>query len=356
MAKKEVKEIKEVSRREIKETPVEFITSGCTMINLAASQKGINGGWARGRIANIVGDGSSGKTALALETAAHAFYKIAKKESDIFSPVKNVRIRYNYPEQVMDFPLKKMYGQEFVDGVEWVATREVEQFGRDFTRQCMNWKPGEFLLYIVDSWDSLQSHEAIERFEEAAKKDEEEEGSYGTEKAKYGSKFFANIAGMMEGKDITLIIISQVRQVINAMTFGKKTYRTGGKSLDFYTHQVVWLAEIEKMKNVVKGNDVIWGVRSKGKFERNKVAKPFREAEFRILFDYGIDDLGSMVDWYYGPKVKAIEFDGEKMARADFIKYIEDNSLEDEIRDMVEKEWLSIEATMEPDRKAKFGD
>jgi RecA/RadA recombinase len=55
---------------------VEFINSGSTLLNLAASQKGRDGGWARGRIINIVGDGSTGKSLLALEACAQAFYNI----------------------------------------------------------------------------------------------------------------------------------------------------------------------------------------------------------------------------------------------------------------------------------------
>jgi RecA/RadA recombinase len=71
-----VDQIKEESKQPAETlTPrVEFLTTGSTLLNLALSQKGKDGGVARGRIINIVGDGGSGKTLLVLEILAHAFY------------------------------------------------------------------------------------------------------------------------------------------------------------------------------------------------------------------------------------------------------------------------------------------
>lgn len=354
MAKREVEDIKDVSKQIIREEPVEFINTGSTMVNLAASGKGRSGGWARGRVINIVGDGSSGKTALALETFAQAYYHLRETKSKIFPPVKNLILKYNNVERVMDFPLATMYKQKFVDAVDWRTTREIEQFGRDFARSCLKLKDGDCLIYALDSLDSLIAHDSKVRFEDAAEEDREEDTSYGTEKPKYASKFFSHICGLMDGKDATLIIISQVRQIINPMTFGKKIYRTGGKALDFYTHQVAWLAEVEKTARVFRGEKRPYGIRSKAKFERNKTAKPFREAEFRILFDYGVDDLGSMIDWYWGPKKEKLDFDGEKFTRAELIDYVEENDLIDVVQDMCEKEWQEIEKEIAPKRKPRF--
>jgi recombination protein RecA len=334
---------------------VEFLSSGPTMFNLAASGKGIIGGIPRGRITNLVGDGSSGKTLHALEIAAWTFYNIQKITSNIFAPIKKIYIVYNNVEDVMDFPIAKMFGEKFVASVEWIKTGTVEEFGRDYTRRVLALKEGEFLLYIIDSYDALTSEKSQERFIEAAEKDKEEKGSYGTEKAKYGSaSFFSNICDISSGKDATLIIISQVRDNIDAMAFGKKYYRAGGKALDFYTHSVPWLAVVEKLKRTIKGEERIYGVRVRAKFERNKVAKPFREADTVILFDYGIDNISSMISFLYGPKVDKISFDGAEFNRNDFIKYIEDNELEDVLSDMCEKDWKAIETAIAPDRKPRF--
>jgi RecA/RadA recombinase len=359
MPKKEVDQIKSSSSKKILEEPVEFFTTGSTILNLAGSGKGAKGGWARGRIANIVGDGSSGKTMLALETCANAFFNIKNVKSSIYPPVNDIQIVYNNVERVMDFPLAQMYGKKFVDGVDWIGTKLIEDFTGDFVKRIRALKKGQFLLYVVDSWDALQTKAGQKKFEEALAHDEKTKGSYGTDKAKYASStFFNNICDMMSDKDVSLIIISQIRQDINAM-FGDGLYRAGGKALDFYTHQVVWLAQMMKLEKTFRGHKMVTGVISRGRFKRNKVAKPYREGDITILFDYGIDDLTSMINWYWGPKSGKeanIDFDGEKFTRTDFINYIEQNHLIDVVREMVEEEWLEIEKEIAPQRAKKFED
>lgn len=350
------KEIAKVSKAPIKKkSPVEFISTGSNLLNLAASQRGETGGWARGRIINLVGDGSSGKTLLALEAAAHAYHNLVGNKTINFPKVKKLIIVYNNVEEVMDFPLGEMYGEDFVKAVEWISSSDVEAFGRDYTRRVLNLKPGEFLLYILDSYDSLGSEKERAAFIEAAKKDKEAEtGSYGLDKASYGSKkFFKNMCGIMAGKDTTLMIISQVREKIGS-TF-KEKYRAGGKALDFYTHQVCWLAVVEKLKRTYRGKEKIYGVRVRANFKRSKVSKPFRQEDVIILFDYGLDNLATNLAWLYGPSVKKLTWDEEEYTRPKLIKYIEENHLEEELSARLEEEWLAIEEVVKPHRKKRWG-
>ena len=357
--KKDIEDIRESIKNftpSIKER-TEFINTGSTILNLALSQKGIHGGFARNRIVNIVGDGSSGKTLLALESTHWAFRNILKIKSKIFPNTKRVRIIYINRERVMDFPVEKMYGQDYVDAIEWeynIAT--IEEFGRFFGKVALEYQEGDCIIIVLDSWDSLNSEAGQERFKEAALKNETPDGSYKTEKAAYASKeFFNNCCDLMTGKDITLFIISQTRTKIG-ITFGEKHYRSGGDALNFYTHQVPWLAEIEKLKKTFKGEQRVYGVRMLAKIKRNKVAKPFRQAESIILFDYGVDNISSMINYLYGPKANKIEFDGyEFKNRDEFIKYIEENELEDELSKLCEDKWWEIEDAMVPDeRKRKY--
>jgi recombination protein RecA len=334
--------------------PVEFIHTGSTLLNLAASGKGKNGGWARGRIINLVGDGSSGKTLLALELAAYIFYKMVGNKSFNFPQVKRIKIIFDNSEEVMDFPVAQMYGQKFKDGVEWIHSETVQSWGRNVTREIMANKPGELLLYITDSLDALASQEGMERFEKAAKSDKEEDGTYGTEKAAYLSKsFFQNICSMMAGKDCTLLVISQIRQKIG-VTFGEKYSRTGGKALDFYTHQVAWLAESEKLKKTFRGEERVYGIRILAKMKRNKTAKPFRESEIVVLFDYGIDDIETGLSYLFGPKAKLINWQEIEYNRQDLIKHIESNNLQDELGKKVEIAWGEIETAIKPDRQKRY--
>jgi RecA/RadA recombinase len=336
------------------EDRVDFIPSGSTLLNLAASQKGRNGGWARGRIVNLVGDGSSGKSLCALEACAQVFYNIKNIESPIFPKPDKVSIVYNNAEGVMDFPIETMYGPEFNANVEWIQTSIAEDFGTDYQNRVKKLKRGECLLYVMDSLDALVSRAAASIMGQILD-DKKPDGSYGTEKAKFfSSGFFSHLCGLMKDKDATLICISQVREKIG-IVFGEKHYRTGGKALDFYTHQVVWLSQVERLKRTFRTQEKVYGVKIKATFKRNKTAKPFREAVFPVLFDYGIDEIGSLVDFYFGPKAKTIKWKDQDIEVKDFI-YLLDNSKEDLtlLQDMVEKEWLEIEDEVKPIRKNRW--
>lgn len=353
--------IERPKRELVSRQPVDFLNTGSTLLNLAASQKAVGGGWARGRIDNVVGDGSSGKTLVALEACADAFYFIRERPSYNFPPVKNVSIVYNNVEGVMDFPIDDMYGTAFNKGVEWIRTGVIQEFGKDFFKRVRSMKKGDFLLYVVDSWDALDSEDEYEAFLKSIEKDLPQEGSYDLGKQRYGSKrFFKTLCSEIEGndgkvkKDCTLLIVSQVRKKIG-VTFGKKEYRAGGDALNFYTHQVCWLADKGKVDRTKLGIKVVDGINVKARFERNKTSKPFREAEFPIMFDYGIDDVMSMIHFLYGPKDKEIKglFDKNFKEYLTAWTYIDKNDLRDQLIPLVEEKWRKVE---EPkvERKRRF--
>lgn len=275
-------------------------------------------------------------------------------KSELYPETKVIKIIYNNVESVMDFPLVDMYGQEFVDNIEWIQTPTCEAFGKDFQKRVRDLKKTEGMLYVLDSVDSLTSEASAERMSNILD-DKKASATYGMEKAKFFSAdFFSHLCGAMEGKDVTLILISQVRENIG-VSFGEKYHRTGGKALDFYTHQVVWLSTYEKMKKTFRSQERVYGVKVKANCKRNKTAKPFRQAEFSVLFDYGIDDLGSMIDYLYGPKVKTINWNGTEFKRNEFIEMIEsDPANEDKLREMVEQDWAEIEAAVVPERKKRW--
>ncbi len=344
---------------------VEFLPTGCLRLNLAASQKGRNGGWARGRVINIVGDGSSGKTLLALEALAQAHYKIRSIKSEIFPPVEKLHLVYNNIEGVMDMPVEEMYGQQFYDAVEWIpdintirkSPMTCEAFGRDLLGRIDNIEKGEALIYVADSIDSMDSEAGTKRMDNSIKTGKELDGSYGTEKAKYFSaNFFNNLCSKMAGKDVTVFLISQVRQIIDKKAFGEKYYRTGGKSLDFYTHQVVWLAQIQKLTNEYLKEKRVYGVRVAARFKRNKTAIPFREAEFDILFNYGIDNVMSCANCLSMEELRDICSQSFK-SREDFVSIAEENvDVMQSLFRTVEEKWFQIEEKTKVVRRNRWGE
>jgi recombination protein RecA len=338
---------------------VEFIHSGSLLLNLAASGRGLDGGWARGRVVNVVGDGSSGKTLLALEFAAYCYHRLrACRHYTLWPQPKTVKIVYNNKENVMDFPVEAMYGQDFFDAVEWIHTPTVEEFGHHFIKLCRAWKDGQCLIYIVDSWDALDSLADLAKFDSelnGAKPvdptSQEAKGSYGLGKQSYASKrFFKKLCTEMQGKDITLMIISQVRKKIG-VTFGETQYRAGGDALNFYTHQVCWLAEKQKLHKQSLGNKLVYGVKIRSRFKRNKTAKPFREADFDIIYDWGIDDVRSMTDHHFGVEnaKKGVKWNGADYDYLDFIRFMEQNPAEYEaFAKLITERWHQSERNVNP--------
>lgn len=277
----------------------------------------LGGGWARRRIANIVGDSSTGKTLLAIEASAN-FVMVEPK----------AKIRYREAEEAFDnnyaaalgFPLEKV---DFGDPIE-----TIEDFFEDLQKVAEAAKGPE--LYVVDSLDALSDRAEMDR--------NIDQGSYGSQKAKKLSELFRRSTSLISGKDITLMIISQVRDNIGAMPFQKKHVRSGGKALNFYSSQVAWLTQIKRIDRTVSNVKRITGVQVKAVIEKNKIGLPYREAEFPIMFGYGIDDYKSCAEFWK-------QITGEIVSP-------KTTSLE-ELQRMVTEEWWTIENKFLP-KESKY--
>lgn len=257
---------------------VEFIPSGCLRLDLA-----LGGGWAECRIGNIVGDKSSGKTLLAIEAAANFAIKYPKG-----------KIRYREAESSFERGYAAALGMpiERVDFGEPLDT--VEDLFEDLQRVIKGARQPE--LYIVDSLDALSDRAEMAR--------DMDEGTYGAQKAKNMSQMFRRSVRAMAQSRVTGMIISQVRSKIGA-TFGRGTTRSGGRALDFYASQVLYVTSGEVDYKPYRGEKRATGISVRGRVDKNKIALPYRDAAFQILFGYGIDDVGASLDWL--KKIKALE-------------------------------------------------
>ena len=281
-------------------TDVQFIPSGCKTLDLA-----LGGGWARRRISNIVGDSSSGKTLLAIEASANF---------NIVEP-KGI-IRYREAESAFDqgyaaalgFPVNKVDFGEPID--------TIEDMFEDLERVLKGAKGPE--LYIVDSLDALSDRSEMDR--------SMDQGSFGAEKAKKLSQLFRRLVRDLANKDVTVMIVSQVRDKIGVM-FGRKWTRAGGRALGFYASQVLVLSQIKKIPKTISKVERIIGIQVKAQVDKNKVGMAYREAEFPILFGYGISDFDACVE---------------------YMKKVTDEALPkniplEELHKMVESSWWEIE-------------
>jgi RecA/RadA recombinase len=341
--------------------PVEFFSTGSLPLNLAASNKGVDGGWARARIINLVGDRSSGKTLLALEGCFNAWCTFPFYKSRLFPKVKEVKVQFNSVEGVMDFPLEAMYGTEFFEAIDWTRHGTAEEAGRRVLREMDNQKPGTSIIHVIDSWDALDSEEDRAAFEKSIKEDKPIEGSYHLGKQAFGSKhFFKAVADRLAYNrlDFTLFIISQTRERIG-VTFGEKYYRAGGKALDFYSHQICWLHESRKIPRESDGEKMTVGVDIIGNFKKNKVAPPFRQGKAVIYFNHGVDDYSSMVDYGWPRGKKGTVFKLESMEkpykmREAFIERIIKDRKKKELEDFCEEKWKRVVQNTQVERPPKF--
>lgn len=315
-------------------TDIDFITSGCHLLDLA-----LGGGWAQNRIGNIIGDKSTGKTLECIEASAN-FALLNPKG----------KIRYRESEAAFDVAYAKALGMpvERIDFGDPLET--VEDLFEDLENIVEKAKGKEFV--IVDSLDALSDRGELER--------DIDEATFGTAKAKLMSQLFRRLTGKMARKQVTLLIVSQVRDNIGVM-FGNKSKRTGGKALDFYASQVLVLAHLKRIVRTVAGTKRAMGVRVKGSVDKNKISLPFREAEFQIHFGYGINDVQACIDFLrttnrFKPKDYGMTMEESK----NFLPILLDLSRKEadatikKLHDATTTRWYEIERELMPAR-SKYG-
>ena len=255
---------------------LEFVHSGCAVLDLV-----LGGGWPLSRIANVVGDQASGKTLLAIEAM-----------SNFHRQFPSGKMFYRESEAAFDERYAAALGMP-VDRVEFVepdAFVTVEDFYEDL-KQCVEVcasrdVPG---FYVVDSLDALSSRDELDR--------KFDEGSYETKKAKQMGKLFRMSTATIAKVRMHVMIVSQTRDKIGISFAGPQKTRSGGRALDFYASQILWLSQREKVSESKDGTKRVVGVQVRAQMKKSKIALPYRECDFIIRFGHGIDSLSSSLDW-----------------------------------------------------------
>ena len=334
-------------------SPRLLIPTGSTLLNLGLSDT-TWGGYIAGTMVNDIGDSSSGKTIKALTMCA---------EINELPQLDEYRLIYDDAEHALAFDMERMFGQATAERIEPPAIDEEgeDQFSntiQDFHENALNALDADRpCIYILDSFDSLTSDEELDKVEEemeARRKGKEVKGSYGMAKAKRASALLRQICSRLKDTKSLLLIISQTRDSIDPMSFQKKT-RSGGRALDFYASHITWLAVGRKHKS----KERVIGVDCRMKVTKNKLTGKVREVEAPIFYDYGVDDIGSCVDWLLREKVwpgtkQKMKTKWGDMSQEKLIRHIENNGLEDDLRELVGNEWGKIEKSLRLNRKRRF--
>lgn len=265
---------------------LEFVSTGCIGLDLV-----LGGGYVLGRMTNIIGDKSTGKTLLAIEGGVNFLRKFPDgviryvEAESAFD--RDYAAALGLPVDVIEWPQLVDAKGETDRTVEWVHDDIVDTIKRMKGRPC---------LYIVDSLDALSDRAEMERGIS--------EGSYGANKAKKLGELFRRLVGEIEKSRMLLLVISQIRDKIG-VTFGETKMRAGGHAMDFYATHCLWLAQIGQIKKTVGGIERPIGVDIRAKCKKNKVGLPFREIDFPLFFGYGVDDITSSVEWLIEAKREA---------------------------------------------------
>lgn len=284
---------------------IEAISTGSMSLDLAT---GI-GGVPKGRIIEVFGPESSGKTTLTLHIIAEA-----QKQGG--------RAAFIDAEHALDPEYARNLG---VDVDELLVSQP------DYGEQALEIaemlvRSGAVEIVVVDSVAALVPKHEID-------------GAMGDAtvglQARLMSQALRKLAGVINKTNTTIIFINQLREKIGVM-FGNPETTTGGRALKFFSSMRIDVRKVES----IKSGDQILGSRTRAKIVKNKVAPPFKQAEFDIMYGKGISKSGDVLDCAVDAKIieKAgswYSFDGNRIGqgRENVKKYLEENP---EVLDQVE--------------------
>jgi recombination protein RecA len=340
-----------------------LLSTGSTLLNLACSGK-VEGGFGPGHYILLVGDTNSGKTWLSLTCFAEASINEAYKEH---------RLIFDDAENGALMDMEKFFGKEAAERIESPGMEDGEpvfsETAEDFYFHVDDaLKDGRPFIYVLDSIDSLTSIASEDKFEKNKKLHREGKdttGSYGDGKAKINSENLRKIVGDLEKSDSILIIINQTRDNLDPMPFSPKKGRSGGWALEFYSHLVLWSSVGGQINRTVKGKKRQIGVISNVKVKRSRITGRQRGAELPIYHSFGIDDIGSCVDflvsegvWKKAKKGGMITVTGlgpEFKGRIDdVVCRIEEEGAEEDLKSLVVETWQDIEEACKVERKSRY--
>jgi recombination protein RecA len=286
--------------------PIEAVSTGSISIDYAL---GI-GGLPRGRVTEIFGPESSGKTTLALQVIAEA---------------------------------QKTGGMAaFVDAEHALDAQYAQKLGVDLENLLVSQPDnGEQALEIVEVLIRSNSVDVVVVDSVAALVPKAEiEGEMGEAQmglqARLMSQALRKLTGVVSKSKTTLIFINQLREKIGVM-FGNPETTTGGRALKFYASVRI---DIRRIASIKDGDQVIGG-RTRVKVVKNKVAPPFREAEFDVMYGEGISREGDLLDLAVEKRIVEksgawFAFSGERLGqgRENAKQFLKDNP---DVRQTVEQ-------------------
>lgn len=339
---------------------IEGVSSGSTMLNLACTGT-VDNGFPIGHFTLIVGDRAAGKTLLTLNALA---------EACLDSRFDGYDLVYDNVENGCMFDLRRMFHSKLEERLEPPAVDDdgspvysstVMEFFYNLDKRLNSDRP---VIYLLDSADALTSEADDEKFADQMKAHstgKQTTGSYGMHKAKEFSQNLRRVTGRngLRASGSILIILSQTRTNVDPRSYEKKT-RAGGQALGFYASMELWASLKGKIKKTVKGIEREVGVHSLWKLKKNRSTGLLREAQFDVYPSYGIDDVGSMIDfliaagrWSGKGKIDATDF-GLRGTKVALINKLEEDKMIPALRAIAQETWREVEESLKLDRPKRY--
>jgi recombination protein RecA len=298
--------------------PVAVISTGSISLDAALGV----GGLPRGRVIEIFGPESSGKTTIALQVVAEA-----QKKGGIAAFID--------VEHALDPAYAKKLGVD-IDNL-LVSQPDYGEQALEITNHLT--ASGQIDVLVVDSVAALVPK---------AELDGEMGDSHMGVQARLMSQALRKLTGVVSRSRTCLIFINQIREKIGVM-FGNPETTTGGRALKFYATVRLDIRRIA----AIKDGDTVIGNRTKVKVVKNKVAAPFREAEFDIIYGEGISKEGDLIDLGVAQNVieksgSWISYKGERIGqgRENARQFLKDNP---DIRQSIDTELRKVLGLTKPE-------
>ncbi len=287
--------------------PIAVISSGAISIDAALG----TGGFPRGRVCEIFGPESSGKTTISLQVVAEA-----QKRGGMAAFID------------VEHALDPIYARKLGVDVDNLLVSQPDYGEQALEITAALVASGSIDVLVVDSVAALVPKAELEG---------EMGDSHMGLQARLMSQALRKLTGIVSKSKTCLIFINQIRDKIGVM-FGSPETTTGGRALKFYSSVRVDIRRIA----AIKDGDAVIGNRTKVKIVKNKLASPFREAEFDIIYGEGISKEGDLIDLGVANNVieksgSWLSYKGERVGqgRENAKQFLKDNT---DIRQTIELE------------------
>ena len=323
------KEERKIGNYFIESSEYDFIPSGCTLLDCI-----LGGGYPIGRISNVIGDSSVGKTGLSVEAMAN----FRKKFPDGLIWYQDAEASFDV-DYAMVIGLPNDERTFVIDDVRGI-TKTYELM---LEAVKMATEANVVGLYVIDTLDGLVP--------------EDEDGELSTgydaaQRAKLINSMITKIAGKVEESNMHLMIVSQIRDNIGG--YGPKHTVSGGNALRFYASQRIWLTQKKKLERTIRKIEKVYGIMVNAECKKNKIGLPFRDCNFPVIFNYGIDDMSACLDWLKSVNGGLEEIGIEEKDIKNYAEKItveRDEEAQKKVREVTIKIWKEIESNFLPKLK-----